>query len=282
MQALSRVFSIVIFAGAAGSLSAVGVHARETSEEGSAEGSTLFAENESLQVIPTRPGVTVSIATSKPRATPTAAVVLFSGGNGSLKLSKTGFGAGAENFLIRTRQQFAQAGYVVAIGDAPSDRMNGLDGFRTSENHAEDVKEIVSWLAARWQAPIYLIGTSRGTISACNAVARNGGRNVSGLILTASVTAGSRDSLADVALEKIKVPTLLVHHRQDACHASPYHGAQALLRRLGGPKEIESISGGDPPQSNPCGPISHHGFLGVESQAVQSIVRWIQRHPAHD
>jgi len=282
MRPFSRVFSIVIFAGAASNLSAVGNHARETSEEGSAGGSSLFAENESLQVIPTRPGVTVSIAMSKPRVTPIAAVVLFSGGNGSLKLSKTGFGSGAENFLIRARQQFTQAGYVVAIGDAPSDRMNGLDGFRTSESHAEDVKAIVSWLAVRWRAPIYLIGTSRGTISACNAVARNGGRNISGLILTASVTAGNRESLADVALEKIKVPTLLVHHRQDACHASPYDGARALLERLGGPKEMETISGGDPPQSNPCGSISHHGFLGVESQVVESIVGWIQRHPAHD
>jgi len=282
MRPFLRVLSIVISATAASSLSAGINHSRETRDGGSAESSTLFAENESLQVIPTRPGVTVSIAMSKPRATPLAAVVLFTGGNGSLKLSKTAFGAGAENFLIRSRQQFTQAGYVVAIGDAPSDRMNGLDGFRTRESHAEDVKAIVSWLTVRWRTPIYLIGTSRGTISACNAVARNGGRNISGLILTASVTAGNRESLADVALEKIKVPTLLVHHRQDACHASPYDGARALLERLGGPKEMETISGGDPPQSNPCGSISHHGFLGVESQVVESIVGWIQRHPAHD
>jgi predicted peptidase len=281
MRALPHLFSIAIFATVVNDASAGGSD-RETTEADNTTGATLFAENESLQVIPTRRGVSVSIAISKPRAKPIASVILFSGGNGNLKLSKTGFGAGADNFLVRTRQQFVLAGYLVAISDAPSDRRNGLDGFRTSDKHAEDVKILVSWLSARWLVPIYLIGTSRGTISACNAVARSGGRKVAGLILTASVTAGNRETLDDVALERIKIPTLLVHHRQDTCHASPYQGAQALLKRLAGQKEMEDISGGDPLYSHPCGSLSQHGFLGVESQVVQSIVEWIGRHSGRD
>ncbi len=282
MEVLLPVFSIVLFATAGSDLPLAGNQRSDAGREGNTAGSTPFAENESLQSIPTRPGVNVSFVITKPRAKPVASVILFSGGNGNLRLSKNGFGSGGDNFLIRTRQQLAEAGFVVAIGDAPSDRTNGLDGFRTSENHAEDVKALVSWLAVRWPVPIYLIGTSRGAISACNAVARNGGRDVAGLILTASVTGGKRETLADVAMERIKVPTLLVHHRQDACHSSPYEGVQALSERLAGPKEIESISGGVSEQSNPCGSLSHHGFRGVETQVVRSIVRWIKRQPRHD
>ena len=84
-----------------------------------------------LRTIPSRPGVTQSFLLVRPAARPTAAVVLFAGGNGALKLGTGRPGLGG-NFLVRNRARFAEHGLLVAVVDAPSDRPDGLDGFRTT------------------------------------------------------------------------------------------------------------------------------------------------------
>src|SRR4051812_1904833 len=71
--------------------------------------------------IPTRPGVTQRMLVLKPPQ-PKAAVVLLAGGHGGLQIFPNGsmqFGGG--NFLVRTRELFAERGLLVVIVDAPSD-----------------------------------------------------------------------------------------------------------------------------------------------------------------
>jgi hypothetical protein len=82
--------------------------------------------------IPTRPGVTQRmLVLSPPEAK--AAVILIAGGHGGLQIFPNGsFNWGAGNFLVRTRQAFAEQGLMVAVIDAPSDRQSPpyLSGFR--------------------------------------------------------------------------------------------------------------------------------------------------------
>ena len=92
--------------------------------------------------VPTRPGVTqrlLILAAPDPKAT----VLLFAGGHGGLQVSPSGsFKWGAGNFLIRTRQLFADQGLMVVVVDAPSDRQSApfLAGFRQRPEHAADIK----------------------------------------------------------------------------------------------------------------------------------------------
>src|SRR5207237_10433571 len=110
------------------------------------------------------------------------------------------------------------------------DRLPGgmSDDFRTSEQHAADLRKIVADLHTRFpQAHIFLIGTSRGTISVAHlSVAL--ADVVQGAILSSTVTVPDRVSptLSGFDFASIKIPLLWVHHRDDGCRLSPYSGAQ--------------------------------------------------------
>src|SRR5215831_1975585 len=84
--------------------------------------------------VPTRPDVTerfLLIAPDDSRAT----VVLFAGGDGGLQIAadgKLGNGSLASNFLVRSRQLFADQRLMVAVVDAPSDRQSLADTMRVA------------------------------------------------------------------------------------------------------------------------------------------------------
>ena len=195
------------------------------------------AAAEDIKTIPTRRGVTQSFLLLRRSETPAATVILFAGGNGALHLA-TGHLAGLSgNFLVRNRGRFAEAyGFMVAVPDAPSDHAGGLARFRSSAEHAEDVRRLIAALRELApSAPVWLIGTSMGTVSAANAAARvrDGGAN--GLVLTSTITRWNRDqgeSVSDVKLTDIQIPVLVVHHREDACPSTPYADIPAVLRDL--------------------------------------------------
>ena len=67
--------------------------------------------------------------------------------------------------------------------------------------------------------PVWLVGTSRGTVSAASVGVRLGPSRVAGVVLTSTVWAGS---IAQVPLEQLRVPTLLVHNHDDGCRESPF------------------------------------------------------------
>ncbi|MEM8971432.1 MAG: hypothetical protein AAGD43_05120 [Pseudomonadota bacterium] len=214
-----------------------------------------------------------------------AALVLLPGGDGRLKLDPTGrIGRMRNNFLVRTRPDFHRAGYVTALVDAPSDRQRKpglLAGYRASKVHAaRDIGTILLNLKTTFGVPVFVIGTSRGAVSAANA-ARRSGQKFAGVALTASITVPNRRgaSLRSVMLEKISTPTLFVHHASDSCSVTPLHGARASFERMqdaGVPVRWSTVTGG---HSNiaPCKGKSHHGFWGVEGQAVGHLKTWIEK-----
>jgi pimeloyl-ACP methyl ester carboxylesterase len=239
------------------------------------------ARAEEIRTIPSRPGVTEAFVLVRPPAAPVASVVLFPGGRGRLGLERGRPGAGANNFLVRNRARFAEHGLLVAVLDAPSDRAaDGLVRFRTSAEHAADVRALIAALRAEAPVAVWLVGTSMGSVSAANAAARLAPGGPDGLVLTSSVMGQSRDmaeSLQDVALDKIHVPTLLVHHRDDGCRASRYADTSWLLRRLSAAPKRERLTftGGDAPQSDPCEPLAPHGYFGIDAKVVEAIAGWI-------
>jgi pimeloyl-ACP methyl ester carboxylesterase len=241
------------------------------------------AAAEELRTIPTRPGVTQSYLLLRPSGPPTATVVLFAGGDGDVALSAAGIGKLQGNFLLRTRQRWVREGFLVAIADRPSDRAGGLWNFRTTAEHAADVRAVIVALRETARAPVWLVGTSMGSLSAANAAARLADGGPDGVVLTSSVTGTSRlsyETTLHAGLRDIRVPTLVVHHKDDGCRASPHSGAEAILRALAQApaKDLLAFEGGSPPISHPCEAKAAHGYLGIEAKVVEAIGAWIRAH----
>jgi len=222
-------------------------------------------------------------------ANPTAAVILFAGGHGRLGLkSANSMAWGSGNFLVRTRNQFAAQGLMVAVVDAPSDYQSsrGMNAkFRMSGGHARDIGAVVDYLKKQADVPVWLIGTSMGTFSAAGgAIAL---KSVDGLVLTSTITRanpkwnirGSHpNGVASMPLSSVRVPTLIVSHRKDGCDITPAADAPKLTRALANARKVDVVllDGGSPPQSAPCKAKSQHGFLGIEAQAVGRIAQFIK------
>lgn len=219
--------------------------------------------------------------------TPVASVILFAGGHGGLQLkSGTTMGWGAGNFLVRTREQFAAQGLMVAVIDAPSDHQSGMSAeFRMSSAHAGDIGAVVARLKAEAPVPVWLVGTSMGTFSAAEgAIAAKG---VDGLVLTSPVTRAKpkwkiaqshADGVASMALSRVAAPTLIVWHKKDGCDITPASDAPKLKRALSKAAAVDVVllEGGSPPTSDPCEAKSEHGFLGIEGQAVGVIAAFVK------
>jgi pimeloyl-ACP methyl ester carboxylesterase len=207
---------------------------------------------------------------------------MFPGGEGLLRLRIEGgavkFSQG-RNFLVRTRGLFRDAEVAVAVVDSPSDHQSlGMDdGFRSGRAHVEDVAAVVNDLKSRFPgAKIFLIGTSRGTLSAAYA-GRALGEAVDGVILTSTVFYGGRGGfrLSGFGFSAIKAPLLFVHHVHDACRFCPYGDAE----RLGRTFPLISVSGGKPAESDPCEPLAAHGYFGKEAETVAAIKAWMLGRP---
>lgn len=242
--------------------------------------------NEEVVSLVTRPGVSQAFALVRPVGSPTATVVVLIGGTGKLDLTPRGVPRDAPGVVVKRRERLAAHGLVVALLDAPSDRTTeGLLGFRTSREHAIDLEAVIRRLRQRERVPVWLVGISMGTVSAANAAARLGRQGPDGLVLISSVTRTHpymRESLRDVPLEKVQVPTLVIHHRNDPCETTPYDEAAKLPGRLAATKRVEVITleGGSPRSGLPCGAQSPHAFFGLEDVLIDRLASLIKRTPA--
>jgi hypothetical protein len=250
---------------------------------------TLAAAASAQEVITlaTRKGVTQSFFfTSRPKNLQ-AVAILFPGSGGLINLrtenGQPKFNQG--NFLVRSRVEFVKRGVGAAIIDAPSDQQGGWgmgDEFRLGDEHATDVTTVIADLEKRFPGvPLFLVGTSRGTISAAALGARLGER-VTGVVLTSSMfrPAPKKSKEPGPGLSKfefatVKVPLLVVHHVSDQCESTPYSDAARLAEKY----PLISVFGGSPPQSGPCDAFSQHGYLGKESETVEQIVNWMLKKP---
>lgn len=236
---------------------------------------------EDIVTLSTRGGVTQSYLLSAPEAGKARAVaVLFPGGLGKTDLERETARALLDrgNFLVRTRRLFSALGIAAVVVDAPSDQPNGMeDEFRLGEAHTEDIGKVVADLKTRFPGlPVFLVGTSRGTISAAS-IGKRLGPAVDGVALTATLFLATRQQpgLSGFDFASIPSPLLFVHHVNDGCAYTPYSSAKRLSERY----PLVTVSGGLPPQSKPCDAMSEHGFLGREAGTVEAIARWMLKQP---
>lgn len=203
---------------------------------------------------------------------PEIGVILFTGGEGRVGLAN-GIPRPGANFLVRSRSLFAQNGLAVAVYD-PSDELGALsDAARMSTPHRDEVEQVLADLKARTGVrKVYLVGTSRGTISAAYLATVLKGQ-VDGVVLTSTLFASSRagSGLAGFDFSSITQPLLFVHHAQDRCKVT----APGYARALGNRYSIIWVEGVEGIEGDACGPHSAHGYLGREPATVRAISDWI-------
>jgi pimeloyl-ACP methyl ester carboxylesterase len=261
-----------------------------------------LAEDVSIVSIPTPRGVQQPFILIKPDHA-IASVILFAGGNGVLGLNKVpppAVGADAfvnGNFLVRSREKFAEHGFMVAVIDVASDHQDGVTPIiRVSKDHAIDIGAVADYLKSQADVPVWLVGTSAGSWSAAAgaiAAGRDGiaTGSIDGLVLTSTVTRIARGSAiarafpefarnypdSAMALSEIRVPTLMMWHSDDACEYTPALDARVLAKRLtqATKMEIALLNGGNPSKSDECDAYAAHGYYGIETEAVDRIADFI-------
>jgi hypothetical protein len=223
---------------------------------------------------------------------PFASVVLLTGGNGVLNLNAAGDARDSQgNFLIRSARRFLNARLNVAMLDAEPafPAPNGLTNQRLTQAHADHLAQVIAVVRNQWPGkPVWLIGTSNGTLSVFNAAARlTGGALPNGIVLTSTVTksdpAGEMGHVlgTNPSLASITVPTLVMGHENDTCFVTPpseavniYNGLTSLPLAK---KMSAMVKGGQPNVAvTACGAFHHHGYNGVEQAAVTAIVDFIR------
>ncbi len=183
--------------------------------------------------IETRDGIRNRLLIFRPD-NPVAAVVLFPDGSGRMELThifnqpSIGRDKDIPSALMAS---LLQKGIMVVLPDTPYDHsshlgLNGWHGsgiFRISADHARDVGEIVAYLRARENIPVWLAGIRMGAFSATNAAIRLG-HEVDGLIITGGITQCPEqrtllhlcpEGLMGMDLFDVTVPTLVLSGGND-------------------------------------------------------------------
>lgn len=219
------------------------------------------------------------------------ALVLLAGGGGHLDLDDKGCPrALTGNSLVRSIPHFHALGFATALVDAPSDYPgdDGLGGFRIAADHAEDLGKIIADTRKRTQAPVWIAGTSRGSISAANAAARlSGSAAPDGVVFTSALMYGNigrkswvAQTIFDNALDAIRIPVLVVGHAEDNCLRSPPDQMDKITARTSGAREqVVRVTGGPgrsgPPNLAVCEGRTPHAFIGQEAEVAAGIARFI-------
>lgn len=223
------------------------------------------------------------------------AVVMLVGGGGTLEIDDAGCPHRLNgNVLIRSLPYLQSAGVVTVLVDAPSDWSgeDGLAGFRLHPDHAHDLGRLIMDVRHRTHATaVWLLGHSRGTLSAANAAARlQGPMAPDGVVLASPMLSGegarrkawAAQTVSDVPLGAFQGPVLLIGHTADSClrslpekldtvFSANSHPRRQVVRMTGGP----GIPG-RAPSLQTCEVREPHDFVEQEAAFSTGILRFMR------
>lgn len=240
------------------------------------------AEAEAVTIDTTFIVKTPPVRLDRPARQARASVILLTGGNGLLSLDSTGTIIDSTgNFLIRSADLFLRDGLNVMMADATPAHPAGLtQANRLSAAHAAELQGFINAAITRWGKPVWVVGTSAGSISAVTAAGFQPALSgLTGVILTSSVTqlTPANQPTFNLYASRITVPTLVVWHENDHCTISPPAGSAALFALIPATrKESRSFTHGHSVATDPCGAFSEHGYAGIEEPVVERIADFIR------
>ncbi|WP_244443091.1 lysophospholipase [Bradyrhizobium sp. Ai1a-2] len=209
-----------------------------------------------------------------------ATVVMLPGGAGNVGIEHDGAIRHPDNFVVRSRALWTDQGVAVVIPDT-IDRAN-LRGQRSSPRFAEIVDGLIAFASTPSQQPVFLLGTSQGSIAAMNGAAHAKPGTLAGVVLTESVSrmGGSHETVFDAHPDAVHVPALVIANRDDRCTVAPPDDARRIAAAMTAAPSVEvlMVAGGIVATKRPCGSLSPHGYYGIESEVVNDVVRWMRQH----
>ncbi len=170
-------------------------------------------------------------------------------GEGTLAILMPGAGGATESdFLVRNKGRIGGAGVSVVV--------------TTSSEQAASLSQSASAKGRK----VFLVGMSRGSIDVANALAA--GAKTNGVVLVSGAYSKVQSSLGSPS----RLPaTLVIHHRNDQCQATPASAVAPFVEWSGGRASTQWIVNQGTPAPNPCGPRGAHGFYTQDGAAVSAI-----------
>jgi alpha-beta hydrolase superfamily lysophospholipase len=214
---------------------------------------------------------------------PKATIVALPGGAGDVGIQRNGDLRHDDNFVVRTRELWTSRGFAVLIPDALDH--DNLRGMRRSPAYAALIGDLVQFAHQQSAAPVFLLGTSQGSIAAMNGAAHLTPTQLAGVVLTESVSVlgGSHETVFQADPQHVRVPALVVANRSDRCDVAPPGNAPRIAAAMSASPSVKviEVSGGIQHSSNACGSLTPHGYYGIETQVVDAIAAWMQQQLAH-
>jgi hypothetical protein len=173
---------------------------------------------------------------------------------------------------------FLNAGISTVTLDCPTDQQSACrDPYRSSQQHADDVRALIKVLRQMGFSEFHLMGHSYGGVSS-HWLALRLGEELKSVIHSATQSgspplfnADLAKSMKDFPHDAVKTETLYLHHQNDQCGLTPYSYAKATARS----NRLVTVIGGD--RSGPsCGAGSFHSYLGRRPQVADALVRWVK------
>ncbi len=251
---------------------------------------SAYAIEESLETVSSRGG-DQKFLLIKPDGKPTASVILFTGGMGQLSLSSfagsPSVGEKKKNFLVRTRDLFAEHGFLVATVDTHEGMPKMSPIWRMGKEHAEDISAVVTYLKQQADVPVWVVGTSMGSFSAANMGIRLNG-TIHGVVLTSTpndmrpewkmIYEHHPRGVISMELDRVTGPAFIAAHEHDVCDGTNPKYTSDLANAFSSSPNVEKIvfSGPDVRIGGACGGMGPHGFLNMESEVVDAIAKFIK------
>jgi hypothetical protein len=211
---------------------------------------------------------------------PRGVIVMLPGGAGDVGVRRDGDLRHDDNFVVRTRALWTAKGYAVLIPDT-IDRAN-LRGVRSSPQYASLVDGLVGFAHTQAPGPVFLLGTSQGSIAAMNGAAHARPGSLAGVVLTESVSrlGGSQETVFSADPGDVRVPALVVANRDDQCDVAPPQDAPKIAAAMTHSRDVRvlNVAGGIQQSRKACGSLTPHGYFGIETQVVDAISDWMRAH----
>lgn len=208
-------------------------------------------------------------------ATPNAkaAVLLFPGGGGMLRLQDDGSSTNFHTF-VRSKNLWAQYGIDAILVDTPYDLGGGMRNSRSIRNHQQRILNVVRYYKEKLNLPIWIFGHSMGTVSVTEFA--NGGKDQAALI-SGVIVAGTYRS-ASIGSD-VTMPVQAIHHVDDGCASTPFSTSEGIIknRPSKSPSQLVPMEGGVS-EGDVCGSKAYHGFNEKEPEFIKAAAQFILKN----
>lgn len=221
---------------------------------------------------------TLLLLPSHPRGT----LLLLTGGTGRLDLKADGHFQRTHNILLRIRRFWTAQNYAVLIPDIPTS-VTSLRGKRHSAAYGKDLAtlEVLAHQATPTGVPVYVFGTSQGTIGAVLAGAQTPDLSGIALLEPLTVRGKSHETVFEAQPDKVRSPVLIVVNEADHCPVTPPEVGKTLVKAFPSSARTETLVLKSPslPQQFPCASHGPHGEQGQEERLEYGLLRWLNTMP---